>query len=143
MPEIANFLASKCVEQDPTCDYAECRVPKPKLLRICIFDLQSTAKLSFVCLFPLPLLRCLSPWLSFSFLFFRFSQHLPLLWLLKLIMNIELNNSKYNSKQKRHNRAQSTFIYTKSKVKFGETHYCFLAHTRGTKSKEYLSRYHI
>lgn len=33
MPEIANFLASKCVEQDPRYDYAECRVPRAEALK--------------------------------------------------------------------------------------------------------------
>lgn len=95
MPEIANFLASKCVEQDPRCDYAECRVPKPKLLRICIFDLQSTAKLSFVCLFPflclaVCLLGCL--FLSFSFAF-RSICHFCGCWNSLWILNLTIRNT--------------------------------------------------
>lgn len=93
---------------------AECRVSResqPKLSRICIFDLQSTAKLSFVCLTPPPMLRCLSPWLSFSILFLSFRSICHSLW----ILNWKIRE--YNSKQKRHNRAQSTFFVYQGKVK--------------------------
>lgn len=115
MPEIANFLPSKCVEQDPRCDYAESWMPSAEWVAAEALEnlhiwFAVDSQVKFCVSFPpllcyaVCLLGCLSP--SFSILFAAFATHYEY-WTEQFVNTIANKNATIERNQ--------PFLYTKAK----------------------------